>query len=190
MKRLLILLVLMLPGSALAFNAVTVYGTTEENKPVRLQYVTDVQVERFRLAGVANFDDQRYQIKPRVTVDLVSVEGVTLQLAYQREWFVNNLPRKHIDLDMARYGAGIRHTTGPVTHELNLYTTRVEDFLTVRFAPKWAVNNQFWTDFETKDWWNQLSLSYRLTPSVSLVAQHAAQANRQDILRGGISWKF
>jgi hypothetical protein len=51
---------LLFPVSALAFNAVTVYGTTEDNQPVRLQYVTDVQVDRFRLAGVANFDDHRY----------------------------------------------------------------------------------------------------------------------------------
>jgi hypothetical protein len=185
----LFLALLLFPIQALAFNALTVYGTTEDNQPLRLQYATDMQVDRFRLAGVANFDDHRYQIKPRITVDLFEISGFTFHGAYQREWFVVD-GKRPVSLDIQRYGAGIRHKHGPVRHELNVYTERWEDFLTVQLAPKWSINNQFWNDFERNTWWNQLSLSYALTKNVAVVAQHASAANQQAILRGGVSWRF
>jgi hypothetical protein len=115
---------------------------------------------------------------------------VTFQAAYQREWFVRDNGRRSVDQDWTRYGGGIRHKHGPVSHELNLYTERWEDFLTVRLAPKWSINNQFWNDFESNLWWNQFSVLYAVTKNVSVVAQHASAANQQAVLRGGISWRF
>lgn len=209
--RILTFVLIFICGVASAADTVVAYTSDENVLPTRLQHTYNYKItESFNISGTNNFDLSsdnnldRTQIKPRLKYSVADFDGLKINLVDQFEYFnyyfdvrtPKKVIEKQVEFHSNRFGAGLAYKNSFMSTEVNYYVTdsytqndRFDTYLTL-FYGKLFYNNQYWYVPETKDRFQQATVGYKVTDSVSLVVQQQYQNNKDSITRFGVSILF